>query len=63
MFAVLPTGEDYVQEDALFFIDLEDAYQEALDWSVQLDGRIVNVYEFYQGKFNNLTKAKAQVFA
>jgi hypothetical protein len=63
MFAVLPFGDDYIKDDALFFDDLEDAYQEALDWSVQLDGRIVNVYEFYKGKFNNLAKAKAQVFA
>ena len=39
MFAVLPVGDEFVREDATFFTDLELAYQEAFDWSVDLGGR------------------------
>ena len=58
MFAILPT-EGYHQDDAEWFTDLEQAYDAALDWSVDLHGSRVNVYEHYAGKMNKI----AEVFA
>jgi hypothetical protein len=54
MFAILPTSSAYIKEDAEYYSDLEIAYESALDWSVELDGETVNVYETYGGKFNKL---------
>lgn len=59
MFTVIPAGDDFVREDALFFFDLEEAYDSALDWSVELHGRVVYIYERY-GKDDTIIK---KVFA
>ena len=59
MFAILPTSEDFIQDDAEWFTDLEQAYDSALNWSVELDGGQVNIYESYGGKL----KLNSKVFA
>ena len=59
MFAVLPVGDDFVREDASFFIDLEAAYDSALDWSVELGGRVVYIYEQYKKDYRIITKVWA----
>lgn len=59
MFVVLPVGDDFVKDDAEWFTNLEEAYDVALDWSVELHGQMVNIYEHYSGKFNKI----AEVFA
>ena len=59
MFAVLPVGDEFVREDATFFTDLELAYQEAFDWSVELGGRVVYIYEQYKKDFKIVTKVLA----
>jgi len=59
MFAVLPTSTDLCKDDAEWCADLDKAYDVAFDWSVELHGDRVNVYEFYAGKFVKL----AEVFA
>ena len=59
MFAILRTSEDFCKDDAEWFSDLERAYDSAFDWSVELSGARVNVYEIYNGNFNKL----AEVFA
>lgn len=59
MFVVLPTGDDHTKEDAIWMDDLDFAYNEASDWSVQLNGRCVNVYEHHGGKFIPVAKVWA----
>jgi hypothetical protein len=59
MFAILPTGEDFIKDDAEWFSDLDAAYDAAFDWSAELSGRTVNVYEHYQGKFRPVTSVFA----
>jgi hypothetical protein len=59
LFTVIPSGDDFVREDALFYTDLEVAYDSALDWSVELHGRVVYIYERY-GKDDTIIK---KVFA
>jgi hypothetical protein len=59
MFAVLPTSSDFCKDDAECYSDLEKAYDVAFDWSVELHGDRVNIYEIYCGKFNKI----AEVFA
>jgi len=59
MFAVLPTSTDFCNDDAEWYTDLDKAYDVAFDWSVELHGDRVNVYEFYAGKFVKL----AEIFA
>ena len=58
MFTILPT-EGFHKDDAEWFTDFEKAYDSALDWSVELHGACVNVYEHYAGKFKKI----AEVFA
>ena len=55
MFAVLPISEDFCKDDAEWFTDLEQAYDVAYDWSVDLSGCKVNIYESYGGKLNLYT--------
>ena len=43
MFVICPGTFDLA--DAEWFEDIDDAKEEALDWSVELDGRSVIVYE------------------
>ena len=53
MFTILPaTG--CIKEDAEWFTDLENAYDCAFEWSVELGGVAVNVFEHYAGKFNKI---------
>jgi hypothetical protein len=59
MFAILPTSDDFCKDDAEWFNDLDVAYDAAFDWSVELSGARVNVYEHYAGKLNKV----AEVFA
>jgi hypothetical protein len=59
MFVVLPFGDEFVREDAQFYTDLELAYQEAFDWSVELGGRVVYIYEQYKKDFKIITKVWA----
>jgi len=59
MFAVLPTSTDFCKDDAEWYTDLEHAYDVAFDWSVDLHGDRVNVYEVRGGKFIKLTEVFA----
>jgi len=59
MFTILPTSGDFCKDDAEWFTDLETAYDCAFDWSVELHGACVNVYEHYAGKMSKI----AEVFA
>jgi hypothetical protein len=59
MFAVLPTSSDFCKDDAEWYTDLEQAYDIAFDWSVELHGDRVNVYEVHQGKFIKVTEVFA----
>jgi len=59
MFAVLPTSTDFCKDDAEWYTDLDQAYDVAFDWSVQLSGDRVNIYEVYRGKFIKLTEVFA----
>jgi len=59
MFAILPISEDFVKDDAEWFTDLERAYDSAFDWSVELGGVQVNIYEQYGGKLSLYTKVFA----
>ena len=59
MFAILPTSTDFVKDDAEWFTDLEQAYDAAFDWSVELGGGQVNIYEQYGGKLNLYSKVFA----
>jgi hypothetical protein len=59
MFAVLPTSFNFCKEDAEWYSDLEHAYDVAFDWSVELHGECVNVYEVCGGKFIKLTEVFA----
>ena len=45
MFAILPQTEDFVIDDAEYFNDEETAYDAAWDWSAELNGVRVNVYQ------------------
>lgn len=54
MFAVLPTS--LPQDDAEWYTDLEHAYDVAYDWSAELSGDRVNIYEVRGGKFIKLTE-------
>jgi len=59
MFAVLPTSTDFCKDDAEWYTNLDQAYDVAFDWSVQLSGDRVNIYEVYRGKFIKLTEVFA----
>lgn len=59
MFAILPVSGDFCKDDSEFFADLETAYDSAFDWSVELNGTTVNIYEFYQGKYQLITSVFA----
>ena len=59
MFAVLPFGDEFVREDSQWYIDLADAHNAALDWSVELNGRVVYIYEQYKKDFKIITKVWA----
>ena len=59
MFAVLPSGDEFVREDAQWYICLAEAHHNALDWSVELNGRVVYIYEQYKKDFKIITKVWA----
>jgi hypothetical protein len=45
MFAILPQTEGFILDDAEYFTDEESAYDSAWDWSAELNGVPVNVYQ------------------
>ena len=57
MFAVLPTS--LPQDDAEWYTDLDHAYDVAFDWSVDLSGERVNIYEVRGMNFIKLTEVFA----
>ena len=57
MFAVLPTS--LPQDDAEWYTDLDHAYDVAYDWSVDLSGERVNIYEVRGMNFIKLTEVFA----
>ncbi len=59
MFAILPVSDDFCRDDAEWYTDLEQAYDSAFDWSVDLNGTVVNIYEEYQGNLRPLTSVFA----
>lgn len=59
LFTVIPSGDDFVRDDALFYTDLEVAYDSALDWSVELGGRVVYIYERYKKEYKIIEKVSA----
>jgi hypothetical protein len=59
MFAVLPTSTNFCKDDAEWYTDLEKAYDVAYDWSVDLHGERVNVYEVRGGKFIKMSEVFA----
>jgi hypothetical protein len=59
MFAILPVSDDFCKDDAEWYTDLEKAYDCAFDWSADLQGTVVNIYECYQGKFKRITSVFA----
>ncbi len=61
MFAICPKG--YVIEDFSLFDDVEDAKESALDWSAELGGEGVMVYEAIQGNYGYDYKPICEVFA
>ena len=52
MFAILPQPEDFIWDDADFFISEEAAICSAYDWSVALNGASVNIYEETEKGYN-----------
>jgi hypothetical protein len=59
MFAVLPSGDEFVRKDSQWYIDLADAHYAALDWSAELNGRVVYIYEQSRKDFKIITKVWA----
>ena len=59
MFAILPLSSDFVKDDAEFFGDLEAAYEFSFNWSAELYGTEVGIFEFYEGKYTPVTKVFA----
>jgi len=55
MFWIVPQSESYIFDDAQFFDTETEAYENALDWSIEMDGITINV-----GKGKNVI---AQVWA
>ncbi len=49
MFVACPVT--FTLEDAEWFDELEDAKEDALDWSVELSGENVIVYEAIEGNY------------
>ena len=45
MFAILPQTEDFIWDDADYFTSENDANDSAFDWSVELNGVSVNIYQ------------------
>jgi hypothetical protein len=55
MFWIVPQSEAYIFDDAQFFDTETEAYENALDWSIEMNGITINV-----GKGKNVI---AQVWA
>jgi hypothetical protein len=56
MFLVLPASENFSHDAVRWFTDLEYAYDCAIQWSSELQGQMVNLYEFYNGKVSIVTQ-------
>lgn len=52
MFAILPQTEGFIWDDANYFVSEEDATDSAFDWSVELNGVSVNIYEETDNGYN-----------
>ena len=59
MYAILPQTENFIWDDAEYFTDKDSAYDSAWDWSSELDGVAVNVYQETSKGYNVVS----QVFA
>jgi hypothetical protein len=59
VFAILPESDDFIFEDAEYFDDESKAYDSAFDWSVELSGVPVIVYDATNSKIIPLTKVFA----
>lgn len=60
-YAILPQGNDYVWEcDAQFFENETDAYDEAIQWSVELNGQLINLcHQASNGQWNVISQVYA----
>ena len=61
MFVVCPVSFDL--EDGKWHDDLYDAKEDALDWSVELSGENVIVYEAVEGNYGYDFKPLTKVYA
>jgi hypothetical protein len=52
MFAILPQTEGFIWDDADYFTSEDDATESAFDWSVELNGASVNIYEETESGYN-----------
>ena len=52
MFAILPQTEGFIWDDADYFTSEDDATESAFDWSVELSGVSVNIYEETENGYN-----------
>jgi len=56
MFLVLPATDQFTEDSARWFTDLDNAYDCAVEWSQQLQGQLVNLYELYCNKLSIVTQ-------
>jgi hypothetical protein len=61
MFAVCPKSSSLI--DSVYFYDLDSAKDDALDWSVELNGDSVIVYQVPQSKMFDDFKALYEINA
>ena len=61
MFVACPVT--YFLEDAEWFEDIDDAKESALDWSVELSGENVIVYEVINGNYGYDFKPVSSIYA
>lgn len=52
VFAILPQTEDFIWDDADYFISENDATESAFDWSAELNGASVNIYQETEDGYN-----------
>lgn len=60
-YAILPQGSDYIWEsDAQFFENETDSYDEAIQWSVELNGQLINLcHRDSNGNWNVISQVYA----
>lgn len=57
MFAILPQNQEF--DFAEYFSDENNAYEEAIDWSIYLGGDVINIYEKENETYNLIAKVYA----